>query len=208
MTAPTAPTAGAGFLCDPPASEAADRLAAADQATHGYVMNCTRLWSHSPVAKEQLFAALQTLTDSGELSMRQRGVLIASMARAVGDSYCALAWGGRLSAAADDETARAVLRGEDEALDLQDLALARWARTVVTAPSSTTEDDVQALRDAGLSDAQVFAVTAFVALRQAWSVVNGALGARPDAELVAGLPGAVTGSVDWGRPPVAAGPVT
>lgn len=199
----TAPTsAGAGFLGEPPPSEGADRLVAADQAAHGYVMNCTRLWSHAPLAKEQLFAALQTLVDSAGLSMRQRGVLIAAMAREVGDSYCALAWGGRLSAAADEATARAVLRGEDGELDPQDLALARWARAVVSAPGSTTGDDVQALRDAGLTETQVFAVTAFVALRQAWSVVNSALGARPDAELVAGLPSAVTGSVDWGRPPV------
>ena len=38
------------------------------------------------------------------------------------------------------------------------------------------------LRDAGFSDADIFAMTVYVALRIALSTVNDALGACPDAE--------------------------
>ena len=38
---------------------------------------------------------------------------------------------------------------------------------------------MQALRDAGFDDAQIFAITVFVAARLAFSTVNDALGARP-----------------------------
>ena len=58
--------------------------------------------------------------------------------------------------------------------------MADWARKVVKNPNMTTPADVQALRDAGLTDEQIFAVTVFVALRVAFSMVNDALGAVPD----------------------------
>jgi hypothetical protein len=34
-----------------------------------------------------------------------------------------------------------------------------WARKVVRDPNSTTADDVQSLREGGLSDSQIFAIT-------------------------------------------------
>lgn len=43
-------------------------------------------------------------------------------------------------------------------------------------------------------------MTAFVALRVAFSSVNGALGARPDAPLRDAAPGAVRDAVVYGRP--------
>ena len=43
-------------------------------------------------------------------------------------------------------------------------------------------------------------MTAFVALRLAFSTVNDALGARPDRALLDGLPEAVSAAVTWGRP--------
>ncbi len=79
--------------------------------------------------------------------------------------------------------------------------MAAWARQVATDPNATTAAGVQQMRDAGLTDVQIFAVTAFVALRVAFSTVNDALGAAPDEQLVASLPPAVTGAVTFGRPP-------
>ena len=58
-----------------------------------------------------------------------------------------------------------------------------------------------ALREAGLDDGQIFAVTTFVALRLAFSTVNDALGAQPDAPLAAALPPEVREAVTFGRPP-------
>ena len=66
--------------------------------------------------------------------------------------------------------------------------MAAWARKVARDPNATTPADIQALRDAGLDDGQIFAITAFVALRLAFSTINDALGAQPDAELAQSLP--------------------
>ena len=78
--------------------------------------------------------------------------------------------------------------------------MAAWARKVARDPNATTPADVQALRDAGLDDEQIFAITTFVALRLAFSTVNDALGAQPDAQLAQSLPPEVRQAVTWGRP--------
>jgi alkylhydroperoxidase family enzyme len=67
-------------------------------------------------------------------------------------------------------------------------------------PNATTPADVQALRDAGLDDGQIFAITVFIALRLAFSTVNDALGAQPDAQLARSLPSEVRDAVTYGRP--------
>jgi hypothetical protein len=77
--------------------------------------------------------------------------------------------------------------------------MATWARTIAADPNATTAVDVAALHDAGLSDAEIFAITAFVALRLAFSTVNDALGAAPDDELRASAPPEVRDAVTWGR---------
>jgi hypothetical protein len=78
--------------------------------------------------------------------------------------------------------------------------MAAWARKVATDPNATTPADIQALRDTGLDDGQVFAITAFVALRLAFSTVNDSLGAQPDAELARSLPPQIREAVTYGRP--------
>jgi alkylhydroperoxidase family enzyme len=86
-------------------------------------------------------------------------------ASALGDSYCSLAWGGKLGQASDPAVAAGVLTGSDTGLTDQEKALAGWARKVARDPNATTPADIQALRDTGLDDGQIFAVTAFVALQ-------------------------------------------
>jgi hypothetical protein len=78
--------------------------------------------------------------------------------------------------------------------------MAGWARKVARDPNATTPSDIQALRDSGLTDGQVFAITAFVALRLAFSTINDALGAQPDAQLARSLPREVREAVTYGRP--------
>ena len=67
-------------------------------------------------------------------------------------------------------------------------------------PNDTTAGDVQALRDAGLTDPEILAVTVFVALRLAFSTVNDALGVQPDSQMRATVPGPVLNAVGFGRP--------
>jgi alkylhydroperoxidase family enzyme len=186
------------FLGEPDPTPAARDLYAADEAGLGRVMNLTRAWAHRPELKTGLFALLAEASDG--LDARTRGVLVTACAAARADSYCSLAWGSRLADAASPETAAAVVRGEDTGLDDRERALAAWARAVVRDPNGTTAADVGALRDAGLGDPEIVAVTVFVALRLAFSSVNDALGVRPDAELRDEVPAAVLDAVAYGRP--------
>lgn len=189
-----------GYLSAPPTTSAGQRLQDDDQRDLGFVMNVSRLWGYQPDTLDGLFALLGQCKQAGGLDQRQMGVLVTATASTLGDSYCSLAWGGKLSAAADPATAASVLAGDDAGLTGVEAAMTRWARRVVEDPNGTTADDVQELRDAGLDDAQIFAVTAVVALRLAFSTINDALGAAPDHQLRERTPDAVLDAVTYGRP--------
>ena len=188
------------FLAEPEPTDPAQQLYAEDLDGYGYVMNLTRVWAHGPSAHDAVLALMGAAASTADLTFRQKGVLVSAAASTLGDSYCSLAWGARLASEVGDETAAAVLAGNDAGLDPADQALARWARAVARDPNGTTHGDVQALRDAGFSDAQIFGITAFIAARLAFSTVNDALGALPDAELTTIASDTVQATVDWGRP--------
>jgi len=188
------------FLGAAPDSEGAQRLYDEDIERDGYVMNLSRAWAHAPDLRTDFGALVERAAEGAGLTFRQRGVLISAMASTLGDSYCALAWGTRLAGEVGADAAAAVIAGDDGGLDPTDAALADWARRVVHDPNGTTAADVDALRAAGLDDAQILAVTVFVALRMAFASVNDAVGARPDAELAARAPAEVGAAVAFGRP--------
>lgn len=169
-------------------------------ADAGFVMNASRLWAYQPATHDRLFQLMQQSIEPLGLTRRQRGILITACASTLGDAYCSLAWGTKLAEDADAATAAAVLRGDDGDLSMSEQAMAAWARTVAGDPNRATGADVQALRDAGYGDEQIFAITVFVALRLAFSTVNDALGARPDAAYRSLAPAAVRDAVGYGRP--------
>jgi alkylhydroperoxidase family enzyme len=193
--------ADTGFLQPAPPSPAADHLYADDVAEVGYVMNLSRVWAHLPDAHVGLFDLLARCAGAAGLTLRRRGVLISALASTLGDPHCSLAWGTRLAGEAGADVAAGVLRGSDAGLDDAERALARWGRTLARDPNTTLPGDVQALREAGFDEAQIVALTAYAALRIAFSTVNDALGARPDRLLVAAAPPAVRDAVRFGRPP-------
>jgi uncharacterized peroxidase-related enzyme len=188
------------FLGEPPLSAQVQALYDDDLADDGFVWNVSRLWAHQPETVRQLFELMSSAFRPSGLGFRQRGILVTAAASALGDSYCSLAWGGKLGQASDAAVAAGVLTGRDTGLTDQEKAMAAWARKIVKDPNATTRADVQELRDAGLDDGQIFAVTAFVALRLAFSTINDALGAQPDAQLAQSLPAEVRGAVTYGRP--------
>jgi uncharacterized peroxidase-related enzyme len=188
------------FLEEPPVSGPVQALYDEDLADDGYVSNVSRLWAHQPETLRRPFEIMsEAFTPSG-LAFRQRGILVTAAASALGDSYCSLAWGGKLGNESDAALAAGVLNGSDAGLTGQEKAMAAWARKVATDPNATTPAEIQALRDAGLDDGQIFAITAFVALRLAFATVNDALGAQPDAQLARSLPPQVREAVTYGRP--------
>jgi hypothetical protein len=59
------------------------------------------------------------------------------------------------------------------------------------------------LRQAGLSEQEIFEATALIAFRMAFSTINDALGARPDPQLADRAPRLVRDAVTYGRPALA-----
>ena len=191
---------GEGFLAAPTHTPEAQRLFDADVQSAGYVTNVSRLWAYMPTTLDGLSDLMGQATQAGSLTLRQRAVLVTAAASTLGDSYCSLAWGKKLAAELGSEVAAAVIRGADDGLDAQERALAHWARAVATDPNAIESRDVQGLRDAGFDEAQIFAITAFVALRLAFSTINDTLGAGPDSELSVSTPASVLSAVTFGRP--------
>ncbi len=188
------------FLQRADVSEAARSLFDEDLDEMGFVMNVSRLWAYQPTALRGLFGLMAQVTSARPFTLRERGIMVTACASALGDSYCSLAWGTKLADEAGARLAAGVLRGDDDELSPAERAMAAWARRVARDPNGTSVRDVQELRDAGFSDADIFAMTVFVALRVALSTVSDALGAHPDAEYQVKAPAAVRRAVTFGRP--------
>jgi len=183
-----------------PPGEERDAAYAADRDSDGYVWNVTRLWGWRADVYGDFAALRATLTESSSLTDRDWAVLVTAMASQLGDSYCSLAWGSKLAALSDAETAALLLANEPApALSELEQALAAWTRQLVEDPNAVTADDVTRLRAVGLGDKEIFEATAFVAFRLAFSTVNGALGAEPDRQLGDAAPARVREAVRYGR---------
>jgi len=191
---------GTGLLAAPRHTPDAQRLFDHDVEGVGYVTNVSRLWAYMPTTLDGLSDLMGQVTQASSLTLRQRAVLVTAAASTLGDSYCSLAWGKKLAAELGSEVAAAVIRGADDDLGAEERALARWARAVATDPNAIGARDVQGLRDAGFDEAQIFAITTFVALRLAFSTINDALGAAPDFQLGTSTPAPVLSAVTFGRP--------
>lgn len=186
------------FLADPPPDPQLDR----EREANGYIHNYSRLWSWRPGFLDEFADLRNEFLARSTLTNEEQAVVVASAASRLGDSYCAVAWAPRLVEATDEATAAEILAGREPAtLPPRAAALVTWARAVVTDPNATTAADVEALRAAGLTEAEIFDATVLVGLRLAFSTVNDALGAGPDTQLLDALPPAVRAAIDFGRAP-------
>jgi alkylhydroperoxidase family enzyme len=193
------------YLGDPPVSDAVEQAYEENRSADGYIWNVTRLWSWRPDLAESYTEIRSRLMETSALSDRDFAVLVASTAGALKDSYCSLAWGRKLAALTDGETAAAVVSGQEAGLlSEREETLAAWARQIVRDPNATTRADVDALRRIGLDDREIFEATLFVGLRLAFSSVNDALGTAPDRQLAEAVPEELRTAVAYGRPPAPA----
>src|SRR5262245_54993376 len=170
------------FISTVPVSEATGEVRALyerAQAGPGYVPNYAKVFSHRP----QVWAGWGALLKSVRTTMdaRRYELVTVAAARALECSYCALAHGKMLrdSFYTAGELA-AIVDGRPGAVSAADAALVVVAGLVARDASGITEADVQALRDHGLSDAEIFDVAAAAAARCFFSKLLDALGAEPD----------------------------
>jgi uncharacterized peroxidase-related enzyme len=193
------------FLAEPPATPSATELYASELRDEGYVSNFLKLWARRVDVLNAFADLRRILMSTSTLNAREAAVIICASVSSMEDAYCSLAWGERLAKETDPATAAGVLSGGgSNSLTARERALADWARKVVKAPNDTRQQDVDLLRAAGLSDQEIFEATALAAFRLAFSTINDALGANPDAELARRVPADVREAVKYGRPVAAA----
>jgi uncharacterized peroxidase-related enzyme len=170
------------FITTVPLEEAAGEVRALyekSQARLGFVANFAKAFSHRPpvmAAWEGLLASVR-----GNLDPRRYELVTLAAARALRSSYCALVHGRILRDrfyTASELTA--IVDGSAAALTPAEAALMAFAEQVARDASRITAADVQALRDHGLSDPEIFDVAAAVAARCFFSKLLDAVGARPD----------------------------
>jgi uncharacterized peroxidase-related enzyme len=187
------------FLQVPPATEEIEAFHREDLEDEGFVMNVTHLWSWQPARLNEFFELTGRAT-RGHLSFRERGLIVLATASTIGDSYCSTSWANKLTPSVGADVAAAVIRGDDRDLTPIEQAMTAWTRRVMRSATTTTADDIEELRRAGLDDERIFAMTLFAALRMAFSTVNNALGAHPDHEIGAQAHPEVLSAIDYGRP--------
>jgi len=185
------------------ASPSVATMYAAERELWGYPPNYAALFSHEP----EVMAAWRHLVGAvrGAMDRRRFELVTMAAAQARGSSYCALAHGKFLTDLFHTADEVAVLAGPDGPRDELDAALVSFARRVAAEPSRVDSGDLDRLRRLGLDDRDLFLVVAAVGARCFFATVLDALGAEPDGQLAAALPGPVRRVLTVGRP-VAEGP--
>ena len=196
---PPQPLVAPHFLREAPNTPEAETLLRDDVDEYGFVMNVSRLWSWQPKTVEDFFDLMGRATKD-RLTFRERGLIVLATASSINDSYCSTAWAHKLTPTVGADVATAVLKGDDTALTPTEQAMTSWIRRVMHSATTTTPHDIDELRQAGIDDDKIFAMTFYAAMRMAFSTFNNALGAHPDQQFRTAAAPQVLAGVDYGRP--------
>jgi uncharacterized peroxidase-related enzyme len=174
------------YLQTVPREEAAGEVRAMydkDLAAQGYVANFTRAFSSRPEVL-QGWQALKNAITSG-MDPRLYELVTVAAATAIRSSYCSLVHGNILATSYYPAEKVVSIAGDDvgDALDAADAAVVRFARKVAEEAEKITQEDIDELRDLGLSEVDVFNVILAAAARCFFSKVLDATGTLPDAVL-------------------------
>src|SRR4051794_5133568 len=166
----------------------------------GFLPNYAGAFSTRPQVA-QAWNALNTTIRDG-MDRRRFEIATIAAARALRSTYCTAAHSKFLrDVCGDDLTMRAIAaEPSGAALDPPDRAVYEFAARVASDAASIEQSDVDRLRAAGLSDADVADVVFAVAARSFFTRVLDGLGAQLDVETAETFPPAVRESMTVGRP--------
>jgi alkylhydroperoxidase family enzyme len=135
-------------------------------------------------ARPEVYAAWQGLNAAIKAGMDLRRYELATLAAALRlrSSYCCLAHGSVLIEKFGEPVELIAVDRGSAGLDEADLAVMRLAERVVDDATSITEDDVQPLRELGLSDTDIMDVVLAAAARCFFSKTLDAMRVLPDAK--------------------------
>jgi uncharacterized peroxidase-related enzyme len=142
--------------------------------------NYERLFAERPDVYEA-WAQLNGAIKAG-MDLRRYELATLAAARRLRSSYCCLAHGTVLMERFGEPVREIALDHRGAGLDELDVAVMDFAERVVDDAASIGEDDLQRLRDLGLSDTDILDVALAAAGRCFFSKTLDALGVQPDAK--------------------------
>ncbi len=150
----------------------------------GTVPNLFRMVSHSPAALDGYLGMLGALA-GGKLPAATHERIALAVAEANGCDYCLSAhtWLGQNVARLDEAELAANRRGASN--DAHAAAAVRFARQVMEQRGHVSDAELQAVRDAGYSEAEVIEIVQHVALNTWTNYVNSVAGTTIDFPVVA-----------------------
>ena len=167
----------------------------ADRQAFGRLPNFTLAFASRP----EVYAAWRQLNGAIKASMELRRYELATIAaaRQLRSSYCMLAHGSVLldQFLDADELTAVVADQRNAGLSATEVAVMDFAAKVADDATAIHQEDVERLRSAGLSDAEILDVVLAAAARCFFSTTLEALGVEPDAayaELDPGVRDALT----------------
>jgi len=171
------------FIDTIPAAQASGEVRAMyerQQGAWGYVPDYARVFSHRPEVMARWGRMLAEINRPVE--PRRMEMMTLAAALELGHSACSLAHGAALARLIGKDAVIAIARGEEHAeISAAEQAMIRFARRVARDAGAITADEVDALRSVhGLSDAEIFDITAIAASRSFFTKVLDALGTLPD----------------------------
>jgi uncharacterized peroxidase-related enzyme len=152
-----------------------------ETAFWGYLPNYALAFAHQP----EVMSGWKGLIGSIRSGLDPRIYELATMAaaRALTSSYCSLAHGKFLADRfyTQTEVARIALDRDSSILSSAEIALMSYAERVATDATSVDQDDIEELRQHGLSDQEIFGIAAAAAARSFFAKLLDGIGAEPDS---------------------------
>jgi uncharacterized peroxidase-related enzyme len=172
------------FITTIPVDEASGDVRAMyenNQTPQGYVPNYAKVFSHRPHVMDAWTNLIRSIRST--MDTRRYELVTLAAARALRSSYCMLAHGQILRQRffGLEELARIADDFSSASLTPAEVEMMRFAEKIARDASGIDQADVQALRDHGFTDAEVFDIAATAAARCFFSKMLDALGAEPDA---------------------------
>ncbi|MEV6967812.1 peroxidase-related enzyme [Hamadaea sp. NPDC051192] len=155
------------------------------RSSWGFLPNYTGAFSHRPDVA-QAWNTLN-LAIRGGMDRRRFEIATIAAARALRSTYCTVAHSKMLRDICGDEASlhRIAESPDGETLDEQDRAVYRFATKVAGDAASVSQDDVDELHAAGLSDGDIADIVYAAAARSFFTRVLDGLGAQLDVEIAA-----------------------
>ena len=147
------------------------------QAHFGYLPNYARVFCHRPEVMAHWAALLGSIRH--HVDPRRFELVTLAAARALGNSYCALAHGQRLAELVGTPQLEAILEGRDTLSTAEREMMVLAAKVAVDA-AGVTQADIDRLRAQGIGDDEIFDIVTVAAARAFFTKVLDGLGAQAD----------------------------